>query len=135
MNQILDYNPNKNTKTSSGSDKIVKVFAILLIVFALCLVIIGIYKMMSNKPNQDLPTEASAKAEIKTEQKEETLLISVSHSQAIEKLIYSWNNGTETTKKGTGANFLEVEVSLPVGTNTIHIKVMYLEEKQILNKK
>ncbi len=124
MNQILDYNPNKNTKTSSGSDKIVKVFAIILIVFALCLVIIGIYKMMSSKSTGDLPTEETPKANIETEQLENSLMVSVSHTQAIEKVIYSWNNGTETTRKGTGANFLEIDVPLPVGTNTIHIKVI-----------
>ena len=124
MNQILDYNPNKNTKTSSGSDKIVKVFAILLIVFALCLVIIGIYKIMTNKSTQSLPTEETPKANIEVEQTEKSLLVSVSHTEAIEKLIYSWNNGTETTVKGTGADFLETEISLPIGTNTIHIKVI-----------
>ena len=45
MNQILDYSPNKSNKSSSGSDKIVRFFAILLIIFALCLVASGVYKM------------------------------------------------------------------------------------------
>ena len=40
MNQILDYNPNKSSGSgkASGSDKVVRIFAIILIVFAVCLV-------------------------------------------------------------------------------------------------
>lgn len=51
MNQILDYNPNKNSGSgkSSSSDKIVRIFAVILVIFALCLVGSGIYGMYKNQ--------------------------------------------------------------------------------------
>ena len=37
MNQILDYNPNKSSGGgTSGSDKIVRGFAVILAIFAIC---------------------------------------------------------------------------------------------------
>ena len=51
MNQILDYSPNKTSKKggSSGSDKIVRVFAILLAIFAICLLGVGGYSILKNR--------------------------------------------------------------------------------------
>ena len=49
MNQILDYSPNKNSGGQlSKSDKIVRVFAVLLIIFALCLLGVGGYTVYKN---------------------------------------------------------------------------------------
>ena len=50
MNQILDYNPNKSSGGgSSGSDKVTRVFALILICFAICLAGVGGYNLMNNK--------------------------------------------------------------------------------------
>ena len=49
MNQILDYNPNSKSSKSSGSDKVVRVFAIILIIFAIVLIAVVGYGMVSNK--------------------------------------------------------------------------------------
>ena len=50
MNQILDYNPNKSSGSgkSSGTDNIVRIFAVILVVFALVLVGSGLYGMYKN---------------------------------------------------------------------------------------
>ena len=48
MNQILDYNSGQNSGGSSNSDKIVRVFAILIIIFALALCGVGIYGKIKN---------------------------------------------------------------------------------------
>ncbi len=125
MNQILDYSPNKSNKSSSGSDKIVRFFAILLIIFALCLVASGVYKMYArNSDNSAGANQQVAQAVINVEKQESTLKISVTHTKAIERLIYSWNDSTETVVKGTGENTLEKEIPLPAGTNTLHAKVV-----------
>ena len=125
MNQILDYNPNKSSKGSSGSDKIVRFFAIMLIIFALCLVASGVYKMYArNKENSTSTGQQVANAVINVEKLESTLKISVTHTKAIERLIYSWNDSTETVVKGTGENSLEKEIPLRAGTNTLHAKVV-----------
>ena len=57
MNQILDYNPindgnnRGNGGNSKDTDKIIKVFAILLIFFAICLIGIGVYNKINNNFN------------------------------------------------------------------------------------
>lgn len=125
MNQILDYNPNKGNKSSSGSDKIIRVFAIILIIFALCLVASGVYRMYirNQENNSNANTIQTEKAQIYVDKLDNSVNISVVHTKAIEKLIYSWNDGTETVVKGTGEKTLEKEIQIPAGTNVLHIKV------------
>ena len=130
MNQILDYNPNKQTGggSSSGSDKIVRVFAILLVLFALGLLIsggIGIYKnnKTSSKPKSEV-TYATINAEQEDEGK---VKLTISHDKTIEEVFYSWNTSAEHSFKGEGAKSLEKELELPANTNTLHIKVVDIE--------
>lgn len=128
MNQILDYNPNKNSgKKSSGSDKIVKIFAIILAIFAVCLLGGGAYGLYKNQSKSEIPTEAATKAQINIEQKETTAIIKVTHDKIIEKLIYSWDEEKETTIKGSGESAMEEEISLFAGEHTLNIKVTDVE--------
>lgn len=126
MNQILDYNPNKKSGgSSSGSDKVVRVFAILLVLFAIGLLVsgaIGIHKnSQASKTDMDKPTYATIKA-IQTE--DGKVNVSVKHDKAIEEMFYSWNTSAERSFKGEGAKTLEKELDMPAGTNTLHIKVV-----------
>jgi len=124
MNQILDYNPNKSSGGgSSGSDKIVRVFAILLIIFAVCLLGSGAYGLYKKNAAKSEPTAAPSKAKITVEQKETTALIKVSHDKAIEKIIYSWDNEKEINNKGNGESTMEIEVTLLAGEHTLNVKV------------
>ena len=95
MNQILDYNPNNKTGGSSGSDKIVRVFAIILIVFAICLLGSGAYGLYKRSQEGKEASVNSTQAEIKGEQKDSNAIITVNHDKAIEKIIYSWNESSE----------------------------------------
>lgn len=132
MNQILDYNPNKNSGGgSSGSDKIVRVFAIILAIFAICLLAggaYGIYKNNGSKSN--ISSQPTSEAKINIEQKETTALIKVSHDKIIEKLIYSWDSEKETTIKGSGESVMESEISLFAGEHTLNVKVIDVEGKE-----
>ena len=126
MNQILDYNPNKKSGgSSSGSDKVVRVFAILLVIFALGLLIsggVGIYKNnQTKKSSANKPTYATITAE-QTDDGE--VSVSVEHDKAIEEMFYSWNTSAERSVKGEGSKNLEKELDMPAGTNTLHIKVV-----------
>ena len=88
MNQILEYNPVKNSGGgSSGSDKIVRVFAVILAIFAICLLAGGAYGIYKNNSKSNLPAQAATKAQINIEQKETTAVIKVKHDKVIEKLI------------------------------------------------
>lgn len=128
MNQILDYNPNKNSGGgASGSDKIVRVFAVILAIFAICLLAGGAYGLYKNNNSADIPTKAATEAQISIEQKETKAVIKVTHDKVIEKLIYSWDAEKETTIKGDGESTMESEISLFAGTHTLNIKVVDIE--------
>lgn len=124
MNQILDYNPNNKTGGSSGSDKIVRVFAIILIVFAICLLGSGAYGLYKRSQEGKETVASSTQAEIKVEQKDSNAIITVNHDKAIEKIIYSWNESSEKTIPGSGENKMEETITLPAGENVLHVKVV-----------
>lgn len=128
MNQILDYNPNKSSGGgSSGSDKIVRVFAIILAIFAICLLAGGAYGLYQNNIKKEVVTEAPTKAKIEIQQKESTAIISVSHDKIIDKLIYSWDSGKEVVIKGNGESTMETEISLLAGDHVLAIKVVDID--------
>lgn len=129
MNQILDYNPNKSSGSGkpSGSDKIVRVFAVILVIFALCLVGSGIYGMYKNQKKEnvsqaDTPTKAVITVE-RDDSDDTKAIIKVSHDKAIEKVIYTWDNDKDIINKGNGKPTMEIEISLPAGTHTLTVKV------------
>lgn len=129
MNQILDYNPNsKSSKSSGGSDKVVRVFAIILIIFAVALIAVVGYGMVSNKKEVNDVAVQETKADIVVEVEETQATIKVTHDKNIQKLIYSWNTSSERTIKGSD-KYMEETIDIPAGDNTLHIKV--IDEKGI----
>ncbi len=127
MNQILDYSPNKGERKSSGSDKIVHFFAVIMILFALGLIGVAGFNMYKNAQEKNKAVVTKEEAQIEVVQEETQAIIKVTHTKAIEKIIYSWNSGKETTIKGTGEANLEEAIPLPAGLNTLHIKVIDIE--------
>ena len=137
MNQILEYSPNKNSGGgASGSDKIVRIFALILIIFALCFIAVGGYgfiKKNKNVTDVDAPTQTEAKIEV--EVSDTTATIKVSHDKAIEKVIYSWDNDKEIVDKGNGTSQKEIEIQLPAGEHTLTIKVVDVDGFETSYKK
>lgn len=124
MNQILDYNPNKNSGgSSSGSDKLVRIFAVLLIFFAICLLGSGIYNLTKNKNEDSQKVAAPTKAQITAEQTETEILVKVSHDKPISKLTYKWDSEKEVNNTGNGESAMEVKVPLLSGEHTLDVKV------------
>lgn len=137
MNQILEYSPNKNSGGgSSGSDKIVRIFALILIVFALCFIGIGGYGFVKkNKNVADVGAVTQIEAKIEVEKLETTAIIKVSHDKAIEKVIYSWDNDKEIVDKGNGTSTKEIEIPLPAGQHTLTVKVVDVDGVETSYKK
>ena len=131
MNQILDYNPNKGSSGggSSKSDKIVRVFAVLMGIFGLFLLGNAAYSLYKNNQQSATVEQAPAKASIVVEQGETKAIIKVSHDKAIEKVIYSWDTDKETTEKGNGESSMEIEVALAAGEHTLNIKVIDIDDE------
>ena len=137
MNQILDYsniNSNGNGKYSGGnknsSDKIVKVLAIGLFIFAVFLIISGVISFTKNKDTSDstakVDTTPKEQAIIEATMDEETekVLIVIDHTKEIKKVIYKWNSEPEENIQGNGENHLEKTIDLLYGTSTLNVKVI-----------
>lgn len=136
MNQILEYSPVKNSGGgSSGSDKIVRIFALILIIFALCFIAIGAYGFFKkNKPVDDQTTQAPIEAKIEIQKLDTTAIINVSHDRAIEKVIYKWDDNKETTEKGDGTSTKKIEIPLSMGQHTLTVKVVDVDGVETIHK-
>lgn len=127
MNQILDYNPigdNNNGGGKGSTDKIIKVFVIMLITFALCLIGIGIFNIVKNKTGINTEQVSESKADIKISKDGSSLKISVSHDKKLKKLIYNWNTTPERMLSIDSGNTFETSIEIPAGSNTLNIKVI-----------
>lgn len=132
MNQILQYTPQKGGGSggSSDKDKVVSIFAILLIFLAIALIGVGVYNKMNASDETAVATTQQTNAEITITQVENTdkAIIKVVHDKAIEKIVYKWNNAQEVTIKSTGENTMEQEIDLPNGKNTITVRVIDIDK-------
>ena len=123
MNQILDYMPNHKSSKSDGSDKIVRIFAILLILFAIALMAVVGYGRIANKNQINSEIQQMTNAKIEVDVQEAQVTIKVTHDKKIQKLIYSWNTSSERTIKAS-EKYWEETIDVPAGNNTLHIKVI-----------
>lgn len=126
MNQILDYNPNKSSGGggSSKSDNVVRIFAILLAIFAIVLVVIGVVSITKNKEKEKEIVEKATEATIEVAQTEDSLKIKISHDKAISKIIYNWDQTVDTAIPCNGETEVEAEISLLAGSHSLTIKVI-----------
>lgn len=150
MNQILDYDAGngdnnsgkqkKNKNYGGGnnygggrtptSDKIVKVFAFLMIVLAIALIASGAMSILKNKKDEE---ESKAKSTVAPKVTAEILAdldqitgkvkITVNSPVAISKVIYSWDQDNDNVVAGGKQTSLEEEVIAPHGEHVLHVQV------------
>lgn len=138
MNQILSIGPENNRDNRPKgpvSDRVIRVFAILLVVFAVILIGSGIYSLLQNRSNDKgvkTPTVVNRKAIINAiaDTVNETVIITVESEIAINKISYSWNANTDKTMDGNGKLSVEKEIDLPSGKNTLTIKVTDVDNNE-----
>ena len=137
MNQILPTslptnNKKKNkTKTSNpvAISSVLKFFAIAMLIFGICLIGVGTYsivKKQSETKEQNL--EPSISIEDKTE---DTILLKVIHQKNIARLEYNWNDEDATIVNGNNGKYIEKEIKVPSGKNTLHVLVIDEDGKEI----
>lgn len=133
MNQILEYsNINNNGKYSGGgnkntSDKLVKIFALILLLFAIFLIISGATSFLKNKKTETAKPTAkvyTATIEAISDEENEVVNIIVDNKIEISKIIYNWNSNAERTIQGDGTNHIEKTIDLSAGNSTLNIKVI-----------
>ena len=134
MNQIIDFNGNRNTGNSGnpikssggdGSDKIVRVFAVLIMIFAIALIgVVGYGLFFSNKnENENKTNQTESKANVQVNVDGNQAIIEVTHDKIIKKIIYSWNSSSDRTVE-CNEKYVKEEIDLPAGNNTLYIKVV-----------
>lgn len=125
MNQILSIeNNNKKEKRrmSRGSQpeiqSIVKFFAIVILIFGLCMVGTGSYSMYKDAFGK---TEIS-KPTIAIEKVSETeIILKVTHDNELTKVTYSWTGGSLKEIECEGKKSVQENIQIPAGTNTLTI--------------
>ena len=130
MNQILDYSPNKNSSgNSSRTDKIVRVFAILLILFAICLLSVGGYGYFKkNAEKKQALANTPTQAKITIDQKDAEIAVKVEHDKVIKEVFYNWDTEKERPIKCTGESTMEFTIPTVAGEHTLNIMVKDIDE-------
>lgn len=140
MNQILLTNNQNIKKKSSGNykqnnsldtKKILVFFAIAILVFAIA--IIGLYVFKINKNNNEENTVA--KPELSLEQTEKQVKIIAKAEAGINKIIYRWNDEEEQEVEMNGRTKHEEALEIPEGQNTLNVIVIDENDDKIETSK
>lgn len=132
MNQILStdmpMDDRKNNKFKKNKiknnkpvdiQKVLKVFAIVLLVFGVFMIGTGSYSIYKNQNQEEKNT---TKPTITIENKTDTtLLLKVMHNRNIAEVRYHWNNEDETLITGNQRKYIEQVIDIPAGTNTLYV--------------
>lgn len=138
MNQILstsmpmDNKKKKEKKVNTNPvaiKSILKFFAIAMLIFGIFTIGTGAYAVFKNQSEQQ---EQNLEPSISIEDKdEETILLKVVHKKNIAKLEYRWNDGESTVVNGNNGKYIEKQIKVPSGKNTLHVLVVDEDGKEI----
>lgn len=130
MNQILQTEKRKEKKPIEIG-KIVKFFIVAIIIFAIVLIGIGVYYIVTNNniiKGQEQITDTVP--DVKIEKQEDKILIQVNSKLAISKIVYNWNEDQSNEIEGENrTNFTET-IDLPYGTNMLNVTVIDINGKE-----
>lgn len=126
MNQILYTNNQKKKGGPLEINTILRIFAILCIMFGLILVGQGVFAMLNQ---QEEVTSTVPLVEIN--QEGDTLKLMIKHDKIIDRIIYSWNENQEVVLQGKGRLELEETIDVPIGSNTLVLKVIDVNGKTV----
>ncbi len=140
MNQILatENLTNKKNKTKKNRMRnsgpadiktVVRVFAIVMIIFGIFIIGTGSYAIYSNEAQN---TEATKPVITEALNEDGTVVVlTVTHDKEIDRIEYSWNNGELQTITGNGRRNIEQEIEIPGGTNTLQVTAIDVDGQEI----
>lgn len=130
MNQILLTNNDNNNKKNNDKNynknnsndikKIITFFAVVILVFGIAIGGVYGYKIFKNSNKEDTIGEP----ELSLESTEEEVTIVAKAEAGISKIVYQWNDEEENTKELSGRTKQEEKIGIPVGDNTLKVKVI-----------
>lgn len=126
MNQILYTNNQKKKGGPLEINTVLRIFAILCIVFGCVLVGEASFAMLNQEDTiQSIPL-------VEIAQEGDSLFIKVKHDKLIDKIIYSWNGNAQIVLQGKGRMELEEIITIPMtGTNVLDLKVIDIAGKTV----
>lgn len=127
MNQILFVQ--KNQKESNiDINKILIIFAILLIGFGIAMLGQGVYSKLKNSEYTKKIMNAIPTASF--EREGQYLIIKSSHIRPIQSIKYNWNGEEEIVINGNNRTEIIEKIELPAGNNTLNIIITDVNGKQ-----
>ena len=128
---INDFSGGKSSGgTKSISDKVIKVFVLLMILIAIALIVSGAMSIFSNndkveESKTETPVATVVEAEISAKLNEISgkVTITVESTVPIDTMRYSWDKDPDKVVAGGKQMSLEQEVIAPSGEHVLHIKV------------
>ncbi len=128
MNQILSTNNNNNKRNTELIDmrKIIIVFSVLIIVFALVIIGATAFGMIKQKSNEKQDPIANLnKPSITITEKDNGCGIHVEYSEGLQKVSYRWNDEEIMEMNLYGSTKFERTIKIPDGDNNIfHIEAI-----------
>lgn len=130
MNQILATSKPtaKKTKNRTGGGPadiktVVRVFAVAMIIFGIFMIGTGSYAIY--KDNEANNSEITKPVITETLNEDSTaVILTVTHDKAIDRIEYYWNDDEVQTITGNGRQYIQQEIEIPGGTNTLHVKAI-----------
>ena len=128
MNQILSTSMPMDNKRKNRSGQpiaigsILKFFGIAIIVFGVFLIGIGAYTIYKNQSyQQEQNLEPTISIENRTNN---VIMLKITHKKNIDRVEYNWNDEEKIVINGNNGKYLEKEITIPSGTNTLHVLVV-----------
>lgn len=124
MNQILYTGGNKKGGQLEVKT-IVRMFSIFIILFGLILVGQGSFAIISSMSENNIENIPV----VTMNQEGNTIILTVKHDKAIDKIMYSWNTDQEYMLLGKGRTEIEEEIEIIEGTNILTVRITDIEGK------
>lgn len=136
MNQILEVGTTSSKGRTKGPieiEKIIRFFAVSMIVFGLFMIgsgAYGIYKISEAEKNIIIKPEIE-----ETYKGEDKILLKVRHKKEIKTVEYSWNDEEPEIINGNGKKYIEQEITIPGGKNILNVKATGIDGEEISQPK
>lgn len=132
MNQILltnNYNnSNKKNKDNSSNIRNIIIFSsVAIIIFALVMIGVYVYKISKNNNKEQEITMP----ELTLEETDSQVTIIAKSSVGISKIIYVWNNEEPVEMNMNGVVDYQEQMDIPEGDSTLNVKVIDLNNQEI----
>ena len=107
--------------------KIVRFFAIFMMVFGICIIGTGSYSMYQN--SQVGNSEANPVISVK-EASDTQLTIEVTNNTPLSQVTYRWNSGQDVQLDANGKRTVEQTIEIPTGENTLYVHAIDNEGRE-----